>query len=71
MHAQWTDTNQNFHHFMYRNGFFAAVDVVHLLQVCKICINFYLAGSGSFYHSAFSYMFPSLISCEVLCYTSY
>ena len=45
IHAQWSDTNQNFHHFMYRDGFYAAVDVVHLL---KVCINFYLAGPGSF-----------------------
>lgn len=32
MHSQWSDPSHNFHHFMFRDGFFAAVDVVHLFQ---------------------------------------
>lgn len=32
IHSQWSDPNQNFHHVMYKDGFFAAVDVVHLFQ---------------------------------------
>ena len=33
IHSQWSDPGKNFHHFMFRDGFFAAVDVVHLFQV--------------------------------------
>ena len=62
MHAQWSDTNQNFHHFMYRDGFYAAVDVVHLL---KVCINFYLTGPGSFFLSFCLFMH---VSATGICY---
>ena len=33
IHSQWSDPKENFQHVMYKDGFFAAVDVVHLFQV--------------------------------------
>jgi hypothetical protein len=33
VHKLWSDPDKHFNHFILKEGFFAAVDVVHLMKV--------------------------------------